>query len=121
MRVFDAWLNPKIPGNPWNAVETFIVHPKVDGLFYWALKGTFVTYSITVKSTSDLHVGVEVCRHRDTEIIWTGQGSGCSSFRSRQPTASPISRNESKGRIIGRLVSVERDHWLFRPLSVNGH
>jgi len=58
MRVFDAWLNPKIPGNPWNAVETFIVHPKVDGLFYWALKGTFVTYSITVKSTSDLHVGV---------------------------------------------------------------
>src|SRR5580692_8045160 len=38
--VFDAWLDPKIPGNPWNAAEKFILNPKVDGLFYWALKGT---------------------------------------------------------------------------------
>jgi uncharacterized protein YndB with AHSA1/START domain len=38
--VFDAWLNPKIPGNPWNAAEKFILDPKVDGLFYWKLKGT---------------------------------------------------------------------------------
>lgn len=38
--VFDAWLNPKIPGNPWNAAEKFILNPKVDGLFYWALKET---------------------------------------------------------------------------------
>jgi uncharacterized protein YndB with AHSA1/START domain len=38
--VFDGWLNPKIPGNPWNAAEKFTLDPKVDGLFYWALKGT---------------------------------------------------------------------------------
>ena len=38
--VFDAWLNPKIPDNPWNAAEKFILDPKVDGLFYWLLKGT---------------------------------------------------------------------------------
>lgn len=38
--VFDAWLNPKIPGNPWNVADKFILDPKVDGLFYWALKGT---------------------------------------------------------------------------------
>lgn len=38
--VFDAWLNPKIPGNPWNASEKFILDAKVDGLFYWTLKGT---------------------------------------------------------------------------------
>jgi uncharacterized protein YndB with AHSA1/START domain len=38
--VFDAWLNPKIPGNPWNAAEKFILDPKVDALFYWLLKGT---------------------------------------------------------------------------------
>jgi uncharacterized protein YndB with AHSA1/START domain len=38
--VFDGWLNPKIPGNPWNAAEKFILHPKVDWLFYWTLKGT---------------------------------------------------------------------------------
>jgi len=38
--VFDAWLNPKIPGNTWNIAEKYILDPKVDGLFYWALKGT---------------------------------------------------------------------------------
>lgn len=37
--VFDAWLNPKIPGNPWNAAEKFVLNPKVDGLFFWTLKG----------------------------------------------------------------------------------
>ncbi len=38
--VFDAWLDPKIPGNPWNAAEKFLLNAKVDGLFYWALRGT---------------------------------------------------------------------------------
>jgi uncharacterized protein YndB with AHSA1/START domain len=38
--VFDGWLNPRIPGNPWNAAEKFTLDPKVDGLFYWTLKGT---------------------------------------------------------------------------------
>jgi len=38
--VFDAWLNPEIPGNPWNAAEKFVLNLKVDGLFYWTLKGT---------------------------------------------------------------------------------
>jgi uncharacterized protein YndB with AHSA1/START domain len=37
---FDAWLNPKIPGNPWNAADRFVLDPKVDGLFYWAVRGT---------------------------------------------------------------------------------
>ena len=37
--VFDGWLNPKIAGNPWNAAEKSILDPKVDGLFYWTLKG----------------------------------------------------------------------------------
>ena len=38
--VFDGWLDPKVPGNPWNAAEKLILDPKVDGLFYWLLKGT---------------------------------------------------------------------------------
>ena len=38
--VFDAWLDPRVPGNPWNAAEKFIVDAKADGLFYWTLKGT---------------------------------------------------------------------------------
>jgi uncharacterized protein YndB with AHSA1/START domain len=38
--VFDAWLDPRVPGNPWNAAERFIVDARVDGLFYWTLKET---------------------------------------------------------------------------------
>jgi uncharacterized protein YndB with AHSA1/START domain len=38
--LFDAWLNPKIPGNPWNAAEKFVLDPKVDGLFFWTIRGT---------------------------------------------------------------------------------
>jgi uncharacterized protein YndB with AHSA1/START domain len=40
VEVFDAWLNPKIPGNPWNAADKLLLHPEVDGLFYWSIQGT---------------------------------------------------------------------------------
>ena len=38
--VFDAWLNPEIPGTPWHENDKLILDPKVDGLFYWLIKGT---------------------------------------------------------------------------------
>ena len=38
--VYDAWLDPKIPGNPWNMAEKLLLNPKVDGFFYWNVKGT---------------------------------------------------------------------------------
>jgi uncharacterized protein YndB with AHSA1/START domain len=38
--VFDAWLNPKIPGNPWNAADKFLLNAKADGFFYWTISGT---------------------------------------------------------------------------------
>ena len=38
--VFDAWLNPTIPGNPWNMADKLLFNPIVDGFFYWAIKGT---------------------------------------------------------------------------------
>ena len=38
--VFDAWLNPKVPGNPWNAAEKLLLNPHVDGFFYWTIRGT---------------------------------------------------------------------------------
>jgi uncharacterized protein YndB with AHSA1/START domain len=38
--VFDGWLDPKVPGNPWNAADKFMLDPKVDGLFYWRTTGT---------------------------------------------------------------------------------
>jgi uncharacterized protein YndB with AHSA1/START domain len=36
---FDAWLDPRIPGNPWNMADKLLLNPTVDGLFYWAIKG----------------------------------------------------------------------------------
>ena len=38
--MFDAWLNPKIPGNPWNMGDKLILNPRADGLFYWKVHGT---------------------------------------------------------------------------------
>jgi uncharacterized protein YndB with AHSA1/START domain len=40
IEVFDGWLDPKIPGNPWNGAEKLLLTAKVDGLFFWTLKGT---------------------------------------------------------------------------------
>jgi uncharacterized protein YndB with AHSA1/START domain len=51
--VYDAWLNPKIPGNPWNAAEKFMLDPKVDGLFYWTLKGTPHYVSTGIKGSQN--------------------------------------------------------------------
>jgi uncharacterized protein YndB with AHSA1/START domain len=37
--VYDAWLDPRIPGNPWNIADKLILDPKVDGFFYWRTQG----------------------------------------------------------------------------------
>jgi len=37
--VHDAWLDPKIPGNPWHEADKLILNPKVDGFFYWLIRG----------------------------------------------------------------------------------
>jgi uncharacterized protein YndB with AHSA1/START domain len=36
--VFDAWLDPKIPGTPFHENDKLIVNPEVDGLWYWLFK-----------------------------------------------------------------------------------
>ncbi len=38
--IYDAWLNPKVPGTPWNEADKLILNPKVDGFFYWLIQGT---------------------------------------------------------------------------------
>jgi len=38
--VFNAWMSPETPGTFWNSAEKFLVDPKVDGLFYWTMKGS---------------------------------------------------------------------------------
>ena len=37
--VFDGWLDPKVPGTPWNMAEKLLLNPHVDGFFYWLIKG----------------------------------------------------------------------------------
>jgi uncharacterized protein YndB with AHSA1/START domain len=37
--VFDAWLNPEVPGTTWHEADKVILNPKVDGLWYWNFKG----------------------------------------------------------------------------------
>jgi len=38
--VYDAWMNPEIPGTPWHEADKLILDPKVDGLWYWLIRGT---------------------------------------------------------------------------------
>ena len=38
--VFEAWLDPKVPGNPWSMAEKLLLNPVVDGFFYWKISGT---------------------------------------------------------------------------------
>jgi uncharacterized protein YndB with AHSA1/START domain len=38
--VFDAWLDPKTPGTPWNMADKLLLNPQVNGFFYWSVKGT---------------------------------------------------------------------------------
>jgi uncharacterized protein YndB with AHSA1/START domain len=37
---FDAWLDPKVPGNPWSMGDKLLLNPHVDGFFYWLINGT---------------------------------------------------------------------------------
>jgi uncharacterized protein YndB with AHSA1/START domain len=50
--VFDAWLDPKVPGSVWFDCEQLILQPHEEGLFYhavehrdrlWAHYGRFIT------------------------------------------------------------------------------
>lgn len=42
--VFDAWLDPKIPGTAWHENEKLIVNSQVDGLWYWLSVGGIAHY-----------------------------------------------------------------------------
>ena len=35
--VYDAWLNPEVPGNPWYEGDKLLLNPHVDGFFYWLI------------------------------------------------------------------------------------
>jgi uncharacterized protein YndB with AHSA1/START domain len=39
-KAYDAWLDPKVPGTPWNAASKLVFDGRVDGLFYSRMKDT---------------------------------------------------------------------------------
>ena len=36
--VFDGWLDPSVPGNPWNFAKEFTLDAKPRGLFYFEIR-----------------------------------------------------------------------------------
>ena len=48
--LYDAWLNPKIPGNPWHESDKLILNAKVDELFYWLHPGGIAHYGLFTKT-----------------------------------------------------------------------
>jgi hypothetical protein len=59
--VFDAWLDPKIPGTPWHENKKLIVDPKVDGLWYWLAMGGFPTMGDLSKSIDQVESSIPGC------------------------------------------------------------
>jgi uncharacterized protein YndB with AHSA1/START domain len=39
-KAFDGWLDPKVPGTPWNENDKLVLQPKLGGFFYWLIHGT---------------------------------------------------------------------------------
>lgn len=38
--VFNAWLDPAVPGNPWHESDRLLLNAEVDGLFHWTFRNT---------------------------------------------------------------------------------
>jgi uncharacterized protein YndB with AHSA1/START domain len=66
--VFDVWIDPKSPGEPWFGAERIILNPVVDGLFYFAVKHEGRTWP---------HYGrfVVIERPRKVEYTWVSEGT----------------------------------------------
>src|SRR5579885_2780860 len=54
--VFDGWLDPKVPGNPWHIAEKHILDPRVDGLFFWNMKDACSHYGRFTKVERPLRI-----------------------------------------------------------------
>jgi uncharacterized protein YndB with AHSA1/START domain len=66
--VFDVWMDSKSPGGPWFGAERVILHPVVDGLFYFAVKHQGRTWP---------HYGrfLKIERARRVEYTWMSEAT----------------------------------------------
>ena len=55
-KVFDAWLDPKRPCNPWNSGKTLELEPKAGRLFCILVGGTGYIFGRILKITKDKQV-----------------------------------------------------------------
>lgn len=53
--VYKAWLNPKVPGTPWNMGKKYILNPKVGALWYWLVNNT-AHYGMFTKIVPDRQI-----------------------------------------------------------------
>lgn len=67
-RIFDVWMDPKIPGGPWFGAQRVVLNPVVDGLFYIAVKHEGRTWP---------HFGrfLEIDRPRRVEHTWMSEAT----------------------------------------------
>jgi uncharacterized protein YndB with AHSA1/START domain len=60
--VFDAWMDPKHPGNPWSDATKLIFDGRVDGLFYFL--HVSVAGAQHARAQHDARLGLDTGEHR---------------------------------------------------------
>jgi uncharacterized protein YndB with AHSA1/START domain len=67
--VFDAWLNPETPANPWHGAKKLILDPTTGALFYWQI--------VNGKGNDVAHYGMftDVQRPSRIQHTWVSPGT----------------------------------------------
>jgi uncharacterized protein YndB with AHSA1/START domain len=81
--VFDAWLDPKIPGTPWHEHEKLIVNPQVDGLWCW----------LSVRGTAHYGRFMEIDRPGRIQHTWVSRNTVKLGTSSKITRAHPCGRS----------------------------
>jgi uncharacterized protein YndB with AHSA1/START domain len=66
--VFNFWLDPKPLGGPWFGADRLILHPAVDGLFYFAVRHEGRTWPHYGRS-------LRLDRPRNIEYTWVSEAT----------------------------------------------
>jgi uncharacterized protein YndB with AHSA1/START domain len=67
-KIFDVWMDKSSPGGPWFGADRVILHPVVDGLFYFAVKHEGRTWP---------HYGrfLQINRPHQVEYTWMSEAT----------------------------------------------
>ena len=106
--VYDAWLNPKVPGTPWNEASKLILQPEVDGMFFWAFAANGTPHYGRFTEVSRPHrlVHTWVSPHtsgKESQVTVTFEGQGKGTKMTLVHTGLP---DDAGGR-------AHKDGWLY--------